>query len=107
VRRADRNRKKGGLNLPDDKVTVTFIHPTNPSETLTANVSLDSTPLYLVEQLIAAAFIPPASSVGQYKLRKQDGIQLLDDVTLRNAGVGDQAQLAVDHSVTGARTAGR
>ncbi|MBB5955821.1 hypothetical protein FHS29_002402 [Saccharothrix tamanrassetensis] len=70
-------------------------------------MSPSATPVYLVEQLVAAGFIPPASSVGQYKLRREDGVQLLDEVTLEDAGVVDGAQLTVDHSVTGAVSGGR
>lgn len=83
-------------------MTLTFVHPTAPSETLTARISHNATPVYLVDQLVAADFIPPASSVGQYKLRTQDGVQLLDDVAIKDAGVADEAHLTVDHSVTGA-----
>jgi len=88
--------------LSDGTITLTFVHPTNLSETLTANVSDSATPQYLIDQLIAASFIPPANSVGQYKLRTEDGTQLLDDQSIGTAGLGEQAQLNVNHSVTGA-----
>jgi hypothetical protein len=93
---------RAGVSLSDDKVTITFTHPTNLSETLTARVSGSATPQYLVDQLVVARFIPPASSVGQYKLRTKDGLQLADDMPIDQAGVGDHASLGIDHSVTGA-----
>ena len=63
---------KAGFDLSDGIVNVTFVHPTNLSETLTAKVSESATALYLIEQLVAAGFIRPADSVGQYKLRTQE-----------------------------------
>lgn len=88
-----------------DKVTVSFVHPTNPSHTLTAAVSAAATPLYLIDQMVKAGFLTPAEQVGQYKLRNsQTGVQLLDNATLQVAGVVDGTQLAVDHTVTGAAT---
>jgi WXG100 protein secretion system (Wss), protein YukD len=88
--------------MSQDKITLTFEHPTNKSETLTARVSRNATPNQLVEQLIAHRFMQPAESVGQYKLRTQDGTQLLDDATLADAGLSDGALLTVDHAVTAA-----
>ena len=99
-------RERLARTLSDGKVTLTFVHPTSPSETLKASVSLDSTPRYLVEQLIAANFIPPPDSTGQYKLRTKDGRQLLDDAEIAAAGVADQSHLVVESSMTGA-VAGR
>lgn len=89
--------------MTDDKVTLTFIHPTNPSETLTAAVSTAATPHYLVEQMITAGFLVPAAGAGQYKLRNnQTGIQLVDNTTLKAAGIDDGTEILVDHTVTGA-----
>lgn len=88
--------------MSEDKVTISFVHPTNPSETLTATITSEATSRYIIDQLIAASFIEPESRVGQYKLRDSSGMQLLDDVTLIAAGVVDGAQLSVDHTVTGA-----
>ncbi len=89
--------------MDDDKLTLHFVHPTNPSEMLTAAVSPESTPQYLVRQMVSAGFLPEAGAVGQYKLRNaQSGVQLLDQVTLRAAGVPNNSNLLVDHTTTGA-----
>jgi hypothetical protein len=90
--------------MPEDKITLKFEHPTNKSETLTATVSRGATPGYLVDQLVAARFIPQPSSVGQYKLRTENGVQLIDDETIEEAGLADGMLLTVDHAVTAART---
>lgn len=93
--------------MSESTIELTFVHPTNRSETLTASVGASGTPAYLIEQLIASEFMSPPDSVGQYKLRTENGVQLLDDRAIGDQGVGDGSQLTIDHNMTGAELAGR
>jgi hypothetical protein len=87
-----------------DKIQVTFIHPTESEKTITAAVSPQATPRYLINEMLKANFMSAAGNAGQYKLRNvQNGEQLLDDATLASAGLGNGGTLAVDHTTTGAR----
>jgi hypothetical protein len=86
------------------KITINVIHPTDSAEMLTAAVSVTATPKYLIDQMIKAGFLPPAQAATQYKLRvAQTGQQLLDHVSLADAGVQDGVTLQVDHATSGAR----
>lgn len=85
------------------KIRINFLHPTNPSEILTVQVPPESTAGWLVDEMVRVGFIPPASSVGQYKLQDtRSEIQLNDHSTLADAHVEDGANLRVNHATTGA-----
>jgi hypothetical protein len=87
-----------------EKITINLIHPTKSDEVLTAAVSANATPAFLVGQMVQAGFLPAAGTAGQYKLRDtKSGRQLLDNVTLADAGLPDGVTLMVDHATTGAR----
>jgi hypothetical protein len=96
-------RKAGEMATADEKITVHFIHPTDSTQVLTASVAAAATPVYLVEQMLQAGFIPVLAQSGRYKLRTGDGVQLLDNVPLAQAGIADGATLEVNPSMTGAR----
>lgn len=87
-----------------ESITLNFQHPTNSGEILTAAVSANATPKFLIDQMVQAGFLPPANAAGEYKLRDaQSGRQLLDNVTLADAGITSGATLGVDHATAGAR----
>lgn len=98
---------EGGISLSDSTIELTFVHPTNRSETLIASVSDTGTPTYLIEQLIAADFISPPGAVGEYKLRTENGTQLLDDRPIGEQGLRAGALLTIDHNMSGAKPVGR
>jgi hypothetical protein len=92
----------GALVLAD-KITLTFQHPTDSSQLLTAAVTRSATPAYLISQMVQAGFLQQPERAGQYKLRDtRSNVQLLDNVTLESAGIADNATLLVDHATTGA-----
>jgi len=91
-----------------DKIRINFLHPTNPSQSLTARVPPEMTAAWLVEQLIVRGFIPQSSEVGQYKLQDIRTNNLLhDDQSLLAAGVQDGASIRVIHATTGAEVGPR
>jgi hypothetical protein len=90
--------------MADDKIALTFIHPTNPSESLIAEVSPRVTPEYLIDQLVKADFIPATGRADQYKLRNsQTGFQLHDGQSLKDAGIVADTVIGIDHNTSGAR----
>lgn len=93
--------------MPNDKITIKLLHPTDSEYSLTAAVSPDATPAYLVQQMVQADFIEPANGAVRYALSNfQTGQNLLDSVGLRAAGVTDGATIAVHRSNSGADGAG-
>lgn len=95
------------VEVAGKKIVLGFISPTNPSEILNAEVSTDVTPKFLVGQLVEARFIPPAGSSGLYKLRDaRTGRQLVDNESLREAGLVSDTEIAIDHATSGAFTGG-
>lgn len=85
-----------------EKIKVSFVHPTDSTKTLNTAVSRESTPNYLIEQMVKSSFIQPPPTGGSYKLRTVEGVQLLDTISLNSAGLSDGATLIVETSVTGA-----
>jgi hypothetical protein len=92
--------------MSTDRITIKLLHPTNSEESLTAAVHPSATPAYLIQRMIHTNFISPPSRASQYALSNaQTGQQLLENMTLQQAGVGDGATLAVHHSTSGAAAA--
>ena len=89
--------------VANGKVTISFVHPTDSEQVLTAEVSGTATPKFLVAQLVEAGWLSRAATAGQYKLRDaRSGTQLLDETSLAQAGIVDGAVLTVDHATAGA-----
>lgn len=89
--------------MPDNDIMVEFIDPSDSAHTLNVAVSPESTPHWLIDQLVKNGFIPPADKVGQYKLCNADtGVQLLDNVALGAAGVANGTTLNINDTMTGA-----
>jgi hypothetical protein len=87
----------------NDKITIKLLHPTDSEYSLTAAVSPDATPAYLIQQMVQADFIEPVNGAVRYTLSNfQTGQNLLDNVGLHSAGVADGATIAVHHSTSGA-----
>src|SRR5215467_5197808 len=91
--------------MPADnqQITLSFVHPTDSSQVLTAPVGQASTPHYLIEQMIRSDFLTKAAAGADYKLvDTATNKELPDHTTLAASGVAPNATLAVLHSVTGA-----
>jgi hypothetical protein len=89
--------------VADEKVTVTFVHPTQSDKLLQATVGKTATPKYLINQLVTSGFMEKAGQSTEYRLVDSDTKkELAPNVTLGEAQVADNAHLYVIHSVTGA-----
>lgn len=89
--------------MDNQKVNLTFVHPTDSEQRLTAAVSRQATAGYLVEQLIGTGFMPPLGAAGRYVLRNgASGVQLHAGTTLAAAGVTDGTEVLVDATMSGA-----
>jgi hypothetical protein len=96
-------RPKGPPAVPDQQITVRFVHPTDSEQTLTATVGGTATPHYLLDQLIRNDFLAKPGTGAEYKLvDAKTGSELADHATLAGAGVATGTTLHVLHSVTGA-----
>lgn len=94
--------------MENGKVTLKFRHPTDSTEELTASVSPEATPKFLIDQLVQAGFIPPLGATGRYVLRNgATGVQLLENGTLASAGLGAGGELLVEATMSGAESGGR
>lgn len=90
------------MNAGPEKIKVSFVHPKDSTKMLNTAVGRESTPAYLVDQMVKNGFIPPPPQGGSYKLRTTGGVQLLDAVSLNEAGVTDGTTLMVESALTGA-----
>lgn len=91
-----------------EEIRVIFVHPTEPGKELQATVSIIATPRDLLDQLIAHAFIVKEGEANQYRLiNTATREQLIDSITLEDAGICDNAHLEIVHSVTGADGLGK
>ena len=87
----------------NQQVTLHFVHPTDSTQVLTANVGNTSTPDYLIKELVKSGFVTSPATGASYKLvDTKTGKELADHGTLATAGVTDDTTLNVLHSVTGA-----
>ena len=90
--------------MPDQQITVNFVHPTDSTHVLTATVGTTSTPNYLIQQLIGSGFMGKAPNGGTYKLVDPNTHrELADYQTLAQAAVAPNTTLNIMPSVSGAR----
>jgi len=93
--------------MDNNKVTLTFRHPTSSDEEMTASVSREATPKFLIDQLVRSGFIPPIGATGRYMLRNgATGVQLLENAPLTAAGLGEGGVVMVDATMSGAGSNG-
>lgn len=89
--------------MPDDQITVNFVHPTDSTQVLTATVGRASTPHYLLDQLVRSGFMPDPPHSAAYKLVDPNTHRELGDhQTLVQAGVAPNATLSVMGAYVGA-----
>jgi hypothetical protein len=84
-------------------ISVTFVHPTDSSQSLLATIGSESTPQYLISELIAEGFIAAVGKGTWYKLvDARTNTELPDHVSLAESGVASGSTLMIMSSVSGA-----